>query len=362
MKHALPLGKILGVKIYIHWTFIFLIGWIVITGLTNDLPFNTMLWLVSLNLVVFACIILHELGHAVTARRFNISTRHITLLPIGGIAQLESMPRKPREELFIALAGPATNLLIALFLLPFLEVHALLKPESLVTINSTNFLFSLALINIWLAVFNLVPAFPMDGGRVLRAVLSFWMQPTTATRIATGIGQVFGIVFFMAGFIYSPMLIFIGLLVFFGGQYENALVSTTTFLQSFRIKDVMMREVASMPHDLTLRQAGTRLLDTQNKNFVVMDRDHPVGTVTRDEIIQGVNGKDSEVLLDSIKDNKLVYANPSMPLDEAWTMMRRENISLLLVGANNHVDGLVDEDNLAEFVQLRSGAKLDRKK
>lgn len=142
MKYALYLGRIFGVKIYVHWTFVFLIGWIILVGLRNSLPLAAFLWTFGLTLAVFACIVLHELSHAIVARRFGISTRYITLLPIGGIAQFESMPKKAKEELLIALAGPAANIILAAVLFPFVNIHELAQQGSLMTINTANFVFS----------------------------------------------------------------------------------------------------------------------------------------------------------------------------------------------------------------------------
>jgi Zn-dependent protease len=358
MKYALYLGRILGVKIYIHWTFVFLIAWVVITGLENDAPGKSVLWISLLIVAVFSCVILHELSHAVVARRFNILTKHITLLPIGGIAQLESLPQKPEQELLIAVAGPASNLLVAAALLPFVDMRALAESESLTSVNITTFLFTLLTINVWLAIFNLVPAFPMDGGRMLRAVLAFWIDYMKATKIAAYIGQAFGTVFFFAGFLYNPMLIFIGLLVFLGGQYEYAMVDTMRLLESFRIQDVLMHEIPTMSNRLTVEEAGKQLLNTQNRNFVVVDHDSPVGTINRDEIIKASYQNRDKILIDEIKNEKLTFVELTLALNEAWKMIHEQKISVLLVKCNGHLDGMLDEENLTEFIQLKSGDKL----
>lgn len=361
MKYSLYLGKILKVKIYVHWTFIFLIGWIALSSFGGDLGFKGFLWMTGLTLAAFACIVLHELGHAVVARRFKIQTKHITLLPVGGIAQLESIPQKPGQELLIASAGPAVNLLIAAMLVPFVNTHVLVQLDSLTTINSTNFFLTLIVINVWLAVFNLIPAFPMDGGRILRSLLAFWMDHAKATKIAAGIGQVFGLVFFFAGFFYSPMLLFIGLVIFLGGRYEFAFVDMTSLLKAFTVNDVLMREVPVMETGLTLRSAGNRLLGTQNRNFVVVEGDKPVGTISRDEIIHALNETGEDTLLDKVKNDALLYVQSSTPLDEAWTMLQNKKASLLLVKNNGHLDGVVDEDNVTEFILLKSGRRINRR-
>ncbi len=357
MKHTLYLGKILGVKIYVHWTFVFLVGWIVITGLRKNLPLGAFLWTFALTLAVFGCIVLHELAHAIVARRYGVLTKHITLLPIGGIAQFESMPKKPGHELLIALAGPLTNIVLAIVMIPLVSMQVLAQPEALVTINTTNFLFTLIVINVWLGIFNLIPAFPMDGGRVLRAALSFWMGHERATKIAAMFGQVFGLVFFFAGFVYNPMLIFIGVLIFLGGQYEYALVDTMLLLQTYKVNDVVMHEIPTFEHTVTLTVAGQQLLNTQNKSFVVVDHGKPVGTINRDMILRAIQEKREDSTLDKIMNGDVTFASTSTSLDEAWKTMRDKHVPLLLVGSNSQLQGIVDEENMAEFIQLKSGQK-----
>jgi Zn-dependent protease len=354
MRYAMPAGKLLGVKIYVHWTFIFLIGWIVISGLEHNLSLDVLLKVFGLVLVVFACIVLHELGHALVARRFGIATRHITLLPIGGIAQMESLPQKPKQEMLIALAGPAVNLVIALIILPFVDAHRLVQAESLSEIHTANFLLALIIINLWLAVFNLIPAFPMDGGRVLRALLAFRVDFAKATRIAALTGQAIAIVFFALGFLYSPTLVFIGLLVFLGGQYEYALVDTLQLLSSYTVRHVLIHEIPTLDNLWTVNQAAAQLLDTQNKNFIVMSNSKPVGTVNRDEIIKAANRNEPGATVDQIKNTTLTYVDPTLPLDEAFRLMRDKQVSILLVNSHNELDGIVDEENIAEFIRLKT--------
>lgn len=358
MKYALYLGKIVGVRIYIHWTFIFLIAWVITTGLQSNTPGKSVLWVSALTIAVFSCVVLHELSHAVVARTFGILTKYITLLPIGGIALLESLPRKPEQELLIAMAGPASNLLVAAALLPFVDMHALADSGSLTGFGITNFLFTMLSINVWLAIFNLIPAFPMDGGRILRAVLAFWMEYTRATRVASYIGQIFGAVFFFIGFLYNPMLIFIGLLIFLGGQYEYAMVDTMRLLEAFRIQDVLMHEIPVMNNSLTVEEAGRQLLNTQNKNFVVVENDNPVGTINRADIIKATSHKGNNTLIDEIKNDKLAFVDLTLALNDAWKMMHEQKIPVLLVKSNGRLDGMLDEDNLSEFIQLKSGDKL----
>lgn len=356
MKYALYLGKVLSVKIYIHWTFIFLIGWIVISNLRAGLGLNAILWSIGFTFAVFGCIVLHELGHATTARKYNIITKYITLFPIGGIAQFEKMPESPKQELLISLAGPAVNVIIALLLYPFIKVQLLLQSESMKSFGSTNFLVLLFTVNISLALFNLIPAFPMDGGRVLRALLAFKMKREKATKVATGIGQVFGVAFFIAGFLYSPILIFIGLFIFFSGEYESSVIQTIKFLHKHTVSDVLMREVPTIENNASIKEAAQMLLNTQNKNFVVTDNGKPVGTINRDEIVKAISSKGENALVGTIKNEKLFYVSEKMPLDEAWRMLQQEKMPLILVKTNDNLIGILEKENIAEFILLKSAS------
>src|SRR5690606_35549092 len=163
MRYSLSIGKIAGITVYLHWTFLILVGWIMMGSLQAGAGLTEAVWSLLFLATVFLCITLHEIGHALMARRFGITTRDITLLPIGGLARMEALPEKPKEELLIALAGPAVNLVIALILLPL--VRTVDSDLALSHVGAANFVPALLGVNVWLALFNLIPAFPMDGGR-----------------------------------------------------------------------------------------------------------------------------------------------------------------------------------------------------
>jgi Zn-dependent protease len=219
---SFKIGSAFGIGIFIHWTFFLLPAWVVLTNLEASAE-QLGLHLAVL-LAAFGCVVLHELGHALTARQFGIPTRDITLYPIGGVARLERMPEKPMEEILIALAGPAVNVVIAGVLLGILVIPFSIDPRILMDTFGGQFLLMLLLVNVGLVVFNLLPAFPMDGGRVFRAILAWPLGQLRATQIAVGLGVVMalaigvGLQFLMPS--PSPWLIAIAFFVFLAGQQE----------------------------------------------------------------------------------------------------------------------------------------------
>src|SRR5882672_11660056 len=203
MRWSFRIARIAGIPIQCHVTFLLLVAWIAISGgLFTGQP-RAALAAVVLLLVVFTCVVLHELGHALAARRYGIATRDITLLPIGGLARLERMPERPTQELVVALAGPAVNVALALAAGIAIQLRGLDRPFLQLLLQGAmlegDLLVSVFVINVWMLLFNLIPAFPMDGGRVLRALLATRMPYARATRIASNVGQFLALVFGAAG-------------------------------------------------------------------------------------------------------------------------------------------------------------------
>jgi Zn-dependent protease len=237
MWRSLKLGTIFDIGLYIHWSFPLLLLWVFISNL-HTLGAEAALYWVTLTATLFVCVVLHEFGHALTARKFGIPTRDITLYPIGGVARLERLVESPWEELWITLAGPAVNVVIGVVLLPL----ALVLRPSLTTLfsfdfsNAGNFLLLLVALNLWLAFLNMLPAFPMDGGRVLRALLAIAFDRVQATEIAAAIGAGMAGIFFLVGIWNGAfLLMLISIFVVMMGQQELAAV---------RHRERMRREAA----------------------------------------------------------------------------------------------------------------------
>jgi Zn-dependent protease/predicted transcriptional regulator len=354
MKYAVRLAKVSGIRIEVHWTFLLLIAWVVFSNARRNVASQEIVWSVILVLAVFVCVILHELGHALAAKKFNIKTTRITLLPIGGLAQMEQIPEKPKEELIIAFAGPAVNLVIAAILYPITGISSSTLSEIDPAVKPENFLLILMTLNLWLALFNLIPAFPMDGGRVLRALLSFQLGHVKATRIAATVGQLLGICFVFFGLFYNPFLTLIGIFIYLGAGSESTYTQTKSLLRGYTAKDVVMHDVPFIDKNAPLKEAVHQLLDSQNKNFVVRDGTKPVGTLSRKEIIKALHEHDGDIPVDQIKNDLLVYFPLETPLENIWREMQKQRSQIILVGNDGNLEGIVDDENLAEFILIHS--------
>lgn len=346
---------ILGIKVRIHWTFSLIILYIIYVNASAGQNAGEIAWAVLFVLSLFACVTLHEFGHALTAKRYGIKTTDITLYPIGGVARLEKMPEKPKQELLVAIAGPMVNLVITAVMLPFLlryDFAADAETKALV-IGSSNFLPMLGVINLWLALFNLIPAFPMDGGRVLRALLSVRMGRLRATQTAANIGKIVAIGFVILGFYSNPFLIFIGLFVILGAQAEAEMVKTQTFMSGLKAADALMTTFPSLDRAQPLGEAVKKLLDGEAKNFLVTANGEPYGVLGRDQIIKGISSQGENTAIEQVADPKLEFADVNTPLEEVFSRMQRSKTALLLVRSGGRLVGVIDADNIAERIMVQ---------
>ncbi len=302
MNGSWKLGQLAGVQVQIHWTFLLLP--LVIAGSTwTSAGAAAAVAAVVFVLAIFGCVILHELGHALAARRFGIKTRDITLLPIGGVARLQRMPRQPLQELVIALAGPAVNVLIVALLLGTLRMQGYTLAQTLsLELLQTSFLTRLMWANVILVLFNLLPAFPMDGGRVVRSILALAVSYLRATQIAVVIGRIMAVAFAAWAF-YSGswMLLFIAAFVYLAGSSELAMARLRASTDGLCVDDLMQRQFHTVSADSPLNDLVLHLpLGTQRDYPVVRNRQLVgmlnAGTILREIAEGGGNRLASEVM------------------------------------------------------------------
>lgn len=358
---SLKLGRFFGIEVFVHWTFWILIGWIFLMHFQAGHSWVQGAWGALFIFALFGCVFLHELGHALTARRFGVSTRDITLYPIGGIASLEGMPEKPEQELLVGLAGPTVNLIIAAMLWVYLNISGQIPDLS--SMNSSHdmsqipLLWSLFFANIVLAVFNLIPAFPMDGGRILRALLAFFMDKTKATGIAASVGQFLAIVFVFLGFFYNFWLVFIGLFIFLGAGGEAAHEQTKAALAGLTVNDALMRRFSFLKPDDNLGQAVDALLNSQETEFVVADADKPVGLLSRNEIIKGLSERGKDALVSEFMNPNFFVVSPETKLQDFLQQVLNNGQNIALVMDGYSLQGLIDRENVEEKLLVQEALK-----
>ena len=359
MKWSLKIARFAGIDVFVHWTFLILLGWIIWSNLQSGQNLMQSLMGVWFILALFACVVLHEFGHALMARRFGVNTRHITLLPIGGVASMEKIPEKPTEELWVALAGPAVNVLIAgLIALGFLlsgrEGNWLDLAQP---ITGSNFLSGMLLVNITLVLFNLVPAFPMDGGRVLRALLAMNMGRARATEWAAQVGQLLAIAFVFLGFLFNFWLIFIGLFIYLGASAEANYEATQSILSHFRVGDVLMHQFTILHASNSIDYAVRLLLDGQEKEFLVEEEQQIAGTITRDDLIKGLQQFGKDEPLSQILKRQLLRLEYDMPLSEAYRKMMEAGIKICPVYRGAELAGVLNQENVMEAIMVQNAVR-----
>ena len=356
MKWSLNLGRVSGIKIIVHWTFLLLIAWVIFVESQRGADIATILITIGFVLTIFLCVVLHELGHALTAKRYDIKTKRITLLPIGGVAGLERMPEEPKKELMIAVAGPAVNIVIALFLFPFINFQQYIEnPENIQAfVTGSNFLFYLFSVNLFLVIFNAIPAFPMDGGRVLRALLSFKMDRVKATNIAARLGQFLAIGFFFFGLFYNPFLVLIGIFVFFGAYSENMIVQHLQLLKGYAVKDAMMTNFSRLSPESTLKDAVDKLIEGSDTHIMVVEDDEAKGIISRPLLIQSLKEKGVDTKVTDIMKTKFETLHINNKLTDVYSKAQRKRSAFYPVIDDSKLVGVINMDNINEFVMIQS--------
>ena len=354
MGWSLPIFRIAGIQLRIHVTFVLLIAWLAF-GYYAQGGSPAAAEGVIFVLLLFLCVVLHEFGHALAAKAFGINTPDITLLPIGGVARLERMPEEPKQELLIAVAGPAVNVIIALGL--FVAGGSFINPfVNPAASEGVGLISQLLIINVLLVAFNLLPAFPMDGGRVLRALLATRMSYARATQIAATVGQGFAFVFGFIGLIWNPFLIFIALFVYIGASQEAALAQMKDVSRRFPVSSAMVREFRTLPENATLEEAVDALLATSQHDFPVVDETGNVaGVLTRHDLIAALRKNDSALHVGDVMRRNIPTVTTGTRFEEAFRIMQECNCPAVpVLDSMKRLVGLLTPENVTELMMIQS--------
>jgi Zn-dependent protease/CBS domain-containing protein len=362
MRWSWKLGELFGIGIYIHATFLILLVWVALSHLLEGHGPAAMANGVLLILAVFGVVVLHELAHALTARRFGIRTRDITLLPIGGVSTLERMPEKPTQELLVAMVGPALNLVIAFGLYVLISLVGGPVGAQHMHMVGGPFLTKLMWINLSLGIFNLIPAFPMDGGRVLRAALALRMEYTRATEVAARLGQGIALLFGMLGLFFNPILLFIALFVWMGAQQEASLAQLRTTLAGIPIGSAMITDFKVLSPKESLSKVAELIIAGFQHDFPIVEDDQVVGVLNRADVIRGLAQSGGGTPIEEVMQRKFVAVEPSEMLESAFNQMRERQVASVLVLKDGRILGIVTPENIGELVMMQSALRGVREK
>lgn len=373
MRWSWQIARVAGIPIRIHATFLLLIGWIFFGILAEGQGFPRAVAAAALILAIFACIVLHEFGHALTARRYGIRTRDITLLPIGGVARLERIPERPLHEFLVAVAGPAVTLVIAGALLATLgavwpatarRMLYFMTPVWNIFFGNApvegpgGFVAELFLVNVMILLFNMIPAFPMDGGRVLRAVLATRLDYVRATQIAAAVGQIIAVLFAVIGInSHSLLLPLVALFVFLAAGQESSMAQMRTAFSGVPVSRAMIRDFRALRADEPLTRAVELLLAGDQQDFPVLaaaDGDPPVGILTRRDLLAALAHGPRDRTVGEVARKDCGTAHPREYLEDVFQRIDRSGCPALLVLDAGRVVGMVTLENVGELAMVHA--------
>jgi Zn-dependent protease/CBS domain-containing protein len=354
------IGTLLGIPVRVHASFWLLLAWIALSHVLQGHGLRTIASGLLLILCVFACVVLHELSHALVARRYGIRTRDILLLPIGGVAHLETMPEKPSRELLVAIAGPVMSLAIASGLFGILAL--LQGPTGLegLQIVGGPFLTKLMWFNVMLAGFNLLPAFPMDGGRILRASLALRMDRSRATEVAARVGQGIALLLGLWGLFFNPFLMLIAAFIWMGAKGEASLVQVKSALGGMAVSQAMITEFRVLGPLDTLSRAVELTLSGFQQDFPVMEGNQLVGIVTHAHVLAGLAAHGPSGAVKLVMEEKVDTAHPDELLQSAFERLQSRGGRAMVVVRDGQVVGLITPQNVGEMLTMDKALRASR--
>jgi Zn-dependent protease len=362
MKGSWRIGTFAGIPVDVHWTFFLLFLWVAYAGAGSSLGWTAIAMESAFLVALFFCVVLHEFGHALTARRFGVQTKDIILSPIGGVARLERLPEKPIHEFYIAIAGPLVNVVIALLLAPyffFFDIERLFKvtPEQILS-DFSFFIPWLLFTNLLLAVFNLVPAFPMDGGRIFRSLLAIRLGRLRATRAAAITGQVIAVGFFgLSLYTGGLVLSFIAIFVFFMATQEYRMVKVDELLKNVQVREIMQTDFTVFPENHSMDEPIRQLqlsLSSEGGNFLTTDQwGMYSGTLTRSQIIKAIQEEKDMALVSDYASKKLSVVRPDDNLSQVWMLFQKEKTPLAGVWEAGEIIGVINQQMIENYLKLQ---------
>lgn len=379
MRGSIQIAKFFGIPVFIHWSFILIFAWVFYHGFKENWNWTSISISILFVIGLFICVVMHEFGHALTARRFGVHTRDIILSPIGGVARLDRLPEKPMQEFYVAIAGPLVNVGIMLALSPYFFFVSAETMEEFRSILRGYFgirdnvfiqvmtpldflLFGLLMLNGTLAIFNMLPAFPMDGGRVLRALLSIRLGRAQATRIAAYIGQFFAVLLVAYGVWkdFNWVTIFIGIFVFVTASQESRMVYVESQLEQHTIGEIVRLNFTKFYLQQPIEIAAEELKRGLEKDFLVFDEANQVrGVLSEEAILKAIREQDLEKPIEAFLHTHFKILHTHDSLKEAFAYVYWQHYSICPVyDADQQLAGVIDIAMLQNFIKIQHRIKL----
>jgi Zn-dependent protease/CBS domain-containing protein len=357
LRGSFTIGRIFGIPVRVHVTFLILVGVFALAGWMRDGPIGA-LTSTGFILALFACVLVHELSHSLVGQRFGVKVESITLLPIGGVASMEEMPKKPHEELITAIVGPLTSLALAAVFAAIVYASegasGLTRPADPL---GGSLLKALMWTNLVIAGFNLLPGFPMDGGRVLRAILAHYMGQVQATQIAATLGQAVAVLMGLGGLLllHNIWLVVIAVFIYIGAGQENQMVKTQAFMDGITARQAMISRFDTIARDQTLRTALAYATQGYQHDFPVVEGDMIVGIVTRQDLLNGLHMLGPDRVVGEIMSTNLCQAAPEMSLGDVYRQVAQGACSVVLVREHDRIVGLVTPESVRDHLIAAAG-------
>ena len=352
MKWSWKIARLAGIDVHVHVTFFLLLY---LVGISYWNEYGTLAAVVSgvgFVLALFSCVILHEFGHSLTARRYGIRTKNITLLPIGGVAALERMPEDSLQEIKVALAGPMVNFVIAAVLYFFLDAPIEATPSGQLSLIDGSFAYRLMILNMFLGGFNLLPAFPMDGGRVLRAVLALRMDHAKATDRAAGIGKMLAMVMGLLGWFYNPFLILIAVFIWFSASMENSSEQLKLSLNQVRVRDAMLKEFHTLSPEDNLAGAVAMTLASSQRDFPVGSQGGLKKVLHHSDLIKGLQEHGELARIGDLHLEDIPSVEGDELLETVLQRMQGNLAQMMYVTEGGRIVGLLNLENILEMIKI----------
>jgi Zn-dependent protease/CBS domain-containing protein len=358
-RWSFRIGRLFGISIFVHLTLVALLAWIAMIHYVQGNGIEAAAAGLATMVALFTTIVFHELAHALTARRFGVETRDITLLPIGGVSNLEHMPESPGQEALVAIAGPAFNVAMAGLIAAAIAVSGGTFSAEGVDVIHGSFLPKLFWMNVSLAIFNLVPAFPMDGGRLLRSLLASRMDRVDATLVAARIGQAFAVVFGFAGLFFNPLLVLIAVFVWFAGTQELAATQMKSALHGVPVRKATITDLQVLHPGEPLSHAVDLMLGSYQQDFPVLDDGDgsTIGVLTRSDLVKGLAEGGPQEPVERAMHRDFEVANAGDPLDTVLERLDEEARGPIVVREQGRMLGLLTRQNVAELLMTRQALR-----